>query len=175
MHVSKKRAHVQVVHKGVGIHAKRGVVGLCVLVHLLVVPQVGLAGEALAAQQAGKGLLFGVDSPVTYELGGHAERLAALQTLVALGLRVDAAVVLEGHQVGELLLADGAGEGARLVAVFVVEERASVAVSAAAVLAHVALLFYARRDVALRIREALGHVRQRRWHLLVNPIIHPHG
>lgn len=63
----EERPHVQV-HKRVGVHAKRGVVGLCVLMHLLMVPQVGLAGKALVTQQAGEGLLFGVDPPVTYEL-----------------------------------------------------------------------------------------------------------
>lgn len=113
------------------------------------VAQVGLAREALVAQQAGKGFLFGVDSPVAYELSGHAESLAALQTLVALGFRVDAPVVLEGHQVGELLLADGAEEGARLVAVLVVEEGAGVAVRAATVLAYMALLFCVGRGFAL--------------------------
>lgn len=107
------------------------------------VPQVGLAGKALVAQQAGEGLLFGVDSSVTYELSGHTECFSTLHTLVALGLRVDAPVVLESHQVGELFLADGAEEGARLVAVLVVEERAGMAVSAATVFADVALLFCA--------------------------------
>lgn len=70
------------------------------------VPQVGLAGEGLAAQHAGEGLLLSVDPPVTYELSGHTERLAALQALVALRLRVDAPVVFESHQVGKLFLAD---------------------------------------------------------------------
>lgn len=93
---SEERPHIQV-HKRVSIHAKRGVEGLCVLVHLLVVAQVGLAGKALVAQQAGERLLFGVDPSVTYELSRHTERLSALQTLVTFGLRVDAAVVLEGH------------------------------------------------------------------------------
>lgn len=147
---SKERPHVQVhVHKRVSIHAKRGVVGLSVLMHLLMVPQVGLAGKALVAQQAGEGLLFGVDSSVTYELSGHAECLPTLQTLVALGLCVDAPVVLESHQVGELLLADGTEKGARLVAVLVVEEGPGVAVRAATVLADVALLFCASRAVVL--------------------------
>lgn len=86
---------------------------------------------------------------MTYELGGHAERLPTLQALIALGLRVDAAVVLECHQVGELFLADGAEEGARLVAVLVVEEGAGVAVSAATVLADMALLVCASRVVTL--------------------------
>ena len=80
---SEEGGHVQV-HEAVGVHAE-GLVGLGVLVHLLMVPQVGLAGEALVAEQAGEGLLFGVDAAVADELGGHAERLAALQALVALG------------------------------------------------------------------------------------------
>lgn len=107
---------------------------------LLMVPQVGLAGKALVALQAGERLLFGVDPAVAYELSGHSESLATLQTLVALRLRVNAPVVLEGHQVGELLLADGAEVGARLVAVLVVQEGAGVAVGAAAMIADVALL-----------------------------------
>lgn len=108
--------------------------------HLLMVAQVGFAGEVLAAQLAGEGLLLGVDPAVTDELRGHPEGLSTLQALVAFGLRVDAAVVLEGHQVGELLVADGAEEGAGLVAVLMVEEGAGVAVRTTAVLAHVALL-----------------------------------
>lgn len=117
--------------------------------HLLMVAQVGLAGKALVAQQAGERLLFSVDSSVTYELSGDTERLSTLQTLVALGLRVDAPVVLEGHQVSELFLADRAEERACFMAVFVVEEGASVAVSAATVLADVALLVSVHRDITL--------------------------
>lgn len=139
---SNERTHVQV-HKSVSIHAKRGVVGLGILVHLLMVPQVGFAGKALLAQQAGEGLLFGVDPSMTNELSGHPERLPALLTLVAFRLCVNSLVVLESHQVSELFLADRAGEGARFVAVLVVEEGAGVAVSAAAVLADVALFFRA--------------------------------
>lgn len=139
--------------------------------HLLMVPQVGLAGKTLVAQQAGEGLLFGVDSSVTYELCGHAERLPALQTLVALGLRMNSPVVLESHKVGELFLADGAGEGARLVAVLVVEEGAGVAIRAAAMLADVALLLCAGRLVTLLwIGDASWNVGQRRWNLLVHPV-----
>lgn len=167
---SKKRPHVQV-HKSISIHAKGGVIGLGVLVHLLMVPQVGLAGKALIAQQAGKGLLFGVDSSVTYELSGHTEGLATFQALVALGLCVNAPVILERHQVGELFLADGAEEGAGLVTVLVVEEGASVAVSAATVLADMALLFCARGVIILlRVRNATWHMGQRRDHLR-----HSHG
>lgn len=98
------------------------------------VPQVGLAGKALLAQQAGEGLLFGVDPSVTCELSGHTERLSTLQALITLGLSVNASVVLESHQVGELFLADGAEEGTRLVTVLVVEKGASVTISAATVL-----------------------------------------
>lgn len=143
--------------------------------HLLVVPQVGLAGKALVAQRAGERLLFGVDPSVAYELRGHAERLPALQTLVALGLRVNPPVVFEGHQVGELFLADGAEEGARLVAVLVVEEGAGVAVSAAAVLAHVALLLRAGGLVArLGIGDASRNVGQRRRGLIAH-LVDPQG
>lgn len=73
--------------------------------HLHVVPQVGFGGEALVALLAGEGLLLGVDSAVADELCGHPERLPAVGALIALGLRVNAPVVLEGHEVGELLLA----------------------------------------------------------------------
>lgn len=73
--------------------------------HLLMVPQVGLAGKALVAQQAGEGLLFGVYPSVANELRGYTKRLSTLEALVALGLCVNAPVVLQGHQVGELFLA----------------------------------------------------------------------
>lgn len=111
--------------------------------------QVRLAGKALVAQQAGKGLLFGVDSSVTYELSGHPERLSTLQALVALGLGMYAAVVFESHQVRKLFLADGAAEGAGLVAVLVVEEGAGVAIRTTTVLAHMALLLCASRVIIL--------------------------
>lgn len=91
-------------------------------VHLHVVPQVGPGGEALVTLLAREGLLLGVDPPVADELGRDAEGLAAVGALVALGLRVDATVVLQGHEVGELLLAGVAEVGARLVAVLVVEQ-----------------------------------------------------
>lgn len=115
--------------------------------------------------------------PVADELGGHAEGLAALQALVALGLRVDAPVVLQGHQVSELLLAHGAEEGARFVAVLVVEEGAGVTVGAAAVLAHVALQPCAVSLVALllvlRVGHAAVHVGKRRYQL--GHALDPHG
>lgn len=170
---SKERVHVQV-HEGVVIHAEGGVVGLAALVHLLMVAQVGLAGKALVALQAGERLLFGVDASVADELRGHAERLSALQTLVAFGLRVDAAVVLQGHQVGELFLAHGAEEEAGLVAVLVVEQGAGVTVCAAAVLADVALFLRVCADVAVQIRNALWDVRQRGRNLPAQPV-HRHG
>lgn len=99
------------------------------------------------------------------ELGGHAEGLAALQALVALGLRVDAPVVLQRHQVGELLLAHGAEEGAGLVTVLVVEEGTCMAVGAAAVLTHVTLLPYTVRLVLLLVGHATVHVGKRRYQL----------
>lgn len=157
---SKKGLHVQV-HEGAVVHAEGGVVRLAAVVHLLMVAQVGLAGKALAALRTGERLLFGVDAPVTDELRGHAEGLSALQTLVAFGLRVDAAVVLQGHQVGELFLAHGAEEEASLVAVLVVQQGASVTVRAPAVLAHVALFFCICAGVARRIRHAQWNMRQR--------------
>lgn len=42
-------------------------------VHLHVVPQVGLGGEALVALLAGERLLLGVDATMADELGGHPE------------------------------------------------------------------------------------------------------
>ena len=137
---SKKRLHVQV-HERVVVHAEGGAIRLAALVHLLMVAQVGLARKALVALQAGERLLFGVDASVTDELSGHAERLSALQTLVAFGLGVDAPVVLQGHQVAELFLAHRTEEAAGLVAVLVVQQRAGVTVCAATVLADVALFF----------------------------------
>ena len=77
---------------------------------------------------AGERLLLGVDAAVADELRGHPEGLAAVGTLVALGLGVDAPVVLEGHQVGELFLAGVAEVGPGFVAVLVVEQGAGVSV-----------------------------------------------
>lgn len=123
-------------------------------------PQVGLTRKALVTQQTCERLLFGVDPSVAYELSGHAESFSTLDTLVALGLRVNASVVFEGHKVSELLLANGAEEGARLVAVFVVEQGAGVAVSASAVLTDMALFFCVSCVVSF-----LRYMRQRWWFL----------
>jgi len=128
-------------------------------VHLLVVAQVGLAGEALVALLAGEGLLLGVDAPVADELRGDAEGLAAVRALVALGLRVDAPVVLERHEVGELLLAGVAEVSARLVAVLVVEQRAGVPVGAPTLVADVCLAAHGRLPVTAA---ASGAVQGRR-------------
>lgn len=108
-------------------------------VHLHVVPQVGLGGEALVALLAGERLLLGVDAAVTDELSGHPEGLPAVGALVAFGLSVDAPVVLQGHQVGELLLARAAEVGPGLVAVLVVEQGAGVAVRATALVTDMGL------------------------------------
>lgn len=107
--------------------------------HLHVVPQVGPGREALVALLAGEGLLFGVDAAVADQLGGNPEGLAAVGALVAFGLSVDPPVVLEGHEVGELLLTGVAEVGPSLVAVLVVEQRAGVTVGPAALVAHMRL------------------------------------
>lgn len=162
---SKIGANVQV-HEVVVVCAK----GLlyAAVVHLLVLLQVGLAGEAPVADRAGEWFLACVDAAVADELRGHAEGLAALLTLVTLGLRVDAPVVFKRHEVGELLVALGAGEAARLVAVLVVEERAGVAVDAAAVLADVDLArvgFGRRRRPGRRLVLARAPVSAVRLHV----------
>ena len=64
------------------------------------------------------------------ECCGHPERLAAVGAAVPFGFGVDPAVVLQGHQVGELLLARVAEVGPGFVAVLVVEQGAGVAVRA---------------------------------------------
>lgn len=70
---------------------------------------------------------------MAHELTGHPKGLAALEAQVSLRLCVDAAVIFEGHEVVELLQANRAGEASRFVAVFMVEERAGVTVSAATI------------------------------------------
>lgn len=107
--------------------------------HLLVVAQVGLAGEALVTLLAGKGLFLGVDAPVADELGGHTEGLSTVRALETFGLSVNTPVVLEGHQVGKLLLTGVTEVGACFVTVFVVEEGAGVEVASAALVADVRL------------------------------------
>lgn len=109
------------------------------MVHLLVLLQVGFTGKAPVTDRAGERFFPGVDASVADKLRRHAKGLAALQALVTLRLRVDAPVVFQRHEVGELLEANRAGEVPRLMAVFVVEERAGVTVNAAAVFADVDL------------------------------------
>lgn len=93
-----------------------------ILMHLLMVPEVRLARETFVAQEAREGLLFGVDAPVADKLGGDPEGFATLQALIAFGFCVNAPVILQCHEIGELLLTDRAEEGAGLVAVLVVEQ-----------------------------------------------------
>lgn len=107
--------------------------------HLHVMPKVGLGGEALVTLLAGEGLLLGVDAPVANELGRHPERLATVRTLVALGFRVDPPVVLERHEIGELLLAGAAEVGPSLVAVLVVEQGAGMTVGPPTLVTHMGL------------------------------------
>lgn len=80
-----------------------------------------------------------MNAAVADELGGDAERLAAVRALVTLGFCVDASVVFERHQVGELLLTGVAEIRPHLVAVLVVQKRAGVPVTAAALIADVRL------------------------------------
>lgn len=102
---SEERLHTQF-HEGIWIHVEGGLKGLLgILVQLLVVSQVGLAGEALITENTGERLLFRVNASVAYKLGRHTKGLAAFQALVALGLCMNSPVVLQCHQVGELLLA----------------------------------------------------------------------
>lgn len=107
--------------------------------HLHVVPQVGLGREALVTLRAGERLLLGVDAAMTDELGGDTEGLATVRALVAFGLSVDPSVVLERHEVGELLLAGAAEVGPCLVAVLVVEQGAGMSVRPATLVTHVGL------------------------------------
>lgn len=100
------------------------------------VPKVGSGREAAVALRAGEGPLLGVDAAMAYELGRNPERLAAVGALVALGLCVNASVVLERHEVRELLAAGAAEVGARLVAVAVVQQRAGVAVRPPTLVTH---------------------------------------
>lgn len=99
-------------------------------------PKVRPGGEAAIALRAGKGPFLCVDAAVANQLRGHPEGLAAVRTLVALWLSVDAPVVLERHEVGELFAAGTAEVGACLVAVAVVKERAGVAVRPPTLVAH---------------------------------------
>lgn len=80
-----------------------------------------------------------MDAAVADELGGDPESLAAVRALVTLGFCVDASVVFECHQVGEFLLAGVAEIGAHLVAVLVIQKRAGVTVTTAALITDVRL------------------------------------
>lgn len=124
--------------------------------HLHVVPQVGLGGEAFVALLAGEWLLLGVDAAVADELGGHPEGLAAVGALVAFGLSMDAPVVLQGHQVGELFLARAAEVGPGFVAVLVVEQGAGVAVRATALVTDMGLDDLAVAPLAAGFGHAAG-------------------
>lgn len=75
-----------------------------------------------------------MDATVADELGGDPESLTAVRALVTLGFSVDASVVFECHQVGELLLTGVAEIGAHLVTVLVIQKRAGVTVTTAALI-----------------------------------------
>lgn len=95
-------------------------------------PQAGSALEAPPTRRAAEVTQHPVVNPlVVVKDAGQAEGLAAREAHKLFLLRVDACVVAQSHGVGEGLGAEGAAEVARLVGVFVVQQRASMAVAAA--------------------------------------------
>lgn len=80
-----------------------------------------------------------MDAAVADELGGDPESLTAVRALVTLGFSVDASVVFKGHQVGEFLLTGVAEIGAHLVAVLVIQKRAGMTVTTAALITNMRL------------------------------------
>lgn len=100
-------------------------------------PEAGLRGKGSLAGPAGQLPLLLVDTPVVVELGGNPEGLAAVVASVALRLRVDTAMVLQGKEVGVGLEAHGAVVDANSVGVLVVEEGAGVTVGTTALITSV--------------------------------------
>lgn len=111
------------------------VAALSLVVRLLVLLVAGRAGEALLAGAARHGALLQVHVHVALEVGHQAEGLAALGAAVALHLGVH----LQRVRVGEGLQAQGAVVQVLRVRLFVVEERAGVAVGASAQVAPAAI------------------------------------
>lgn len=89
---------------------------------------------------------------MAHELRGNTERFTAVGALVPLRLGVYAAVVFVRHQVGEFFLTGAAVVGTRLMAVFVVEQGAGVAVPTPALVTNVRL---AARVAAAALRRIL--------------------
>lgn len=108
--------------------------GRLAVADLHVEPEAGLRGERPLAGATGQLPLLLVDAPVVVELGGDPEGLPAVVAAVAARLGVNAAVVLQGQQVVVGLQAHGAVVDADGVGVLVVEEGASMAVGAAALI-----------------------------------------
>jgi hypothetical protein len=104
---------------------------------LHVEPEAGLRGEGALAGAAGELPLLLVDTAVVVELGRDAEGFATVVAAVATGLGVDAAVVLQGEQIGVSFEADGAVVNSDGVGVLVVEEGAGMTVGAAALITSV--------------------------------------
>lgn len=95
-------------------------------------PQAGSALEAPPTRGAAEVAQRPVVNPlVVVEYAGEAEGLATREADELLLLRVDARVVAQRHGVGEGLGAEAAAEVAGLMCVFVVQQRAGVAVAAA--------------------------------------------
>lgn len=105
--------------------------------NLHVESEAGGRGEGPLAGATGQLTLPLVDTAVVVELRGNTEGLATVVAAVASRLRMDAAVILQGEQVGVGLEAHGAVVDADGVGVLVVEEGASVAVGAAALVTSV--------------------------------------
>lgn len=99
--------------------------------------ETGMCGKGSLAGPAGQLPLLLVDTSVVVELGGDTEGLPAVVAAVAPCLGVDAAMVLQGKQVGVCLEAHGAVVDADSVGVFVVKERAGMAVGAATLITSV--------------------------------------
>lgn len=104
---------------------------------LHVEPEAGVRRKSSLAGPAGQLPLLLVDASVVVELGGDTEGLSAVVALVAPRLRVDTAVVLQGKQIGVGLETNGTVVDANSVGVLVVQERAGMAVGAAALITSV--------------------------------------
>lgn len=105
--------------------------------NLHVESEAGGRRESPLAGATGELALSLVDAAVVVELRGNTEGLAAVVAAVAPRLRMDTAVILQGKQVGVGLEAHSAVVDADGVGVLVVEEGASVAVGAAALVTSV--------------------------------------
>lgn len=98
--------------------------------NLHVEPETGLRGEGALAGPAGQLPLLLVHSSMVVQLRGDAEGLPTVVAAVTSRLRVDAAMVLQGEEVGVGLEAHSTVVDANSVGILVVEEGAGMAVGA---------------------------------------------